>query len=96
MRKILKRILIITIVFVLAAGAYVWYVFHTYYRLPDSLTLEVNRSGANTYFDEDFELKEGGDYLILTYNIGFGAYRKDYSFFMDGGKYSRAKMRRVF
>ena len=27
----------------------------------------------------------------MTYNIGFGAYRRDYSFFMDGGKSSWAK-----
>ena len=91
LKKILKRVLIITFVLMVVLGTYLWYVFHTYYRLPDSLTLEVNRSGSNTYFDEDFGLKEGGDYLILTYNIGFGAYRKDFSFFMDGGKSSWAE-----
>ena len=32
-----------------------------------------------------------GETLSLTsWNIGFGAYTDDYSFFMDGGKYSRA------
>ena len=91
MKKLVKRILIFFIILLIVAGAYVWYVFHTYYRLPDNLTLEVNRNGENTYFDEDFALREGGAYLILTYNIGFGAYRKDYSFFMDGGKSSWAK-----
>lgn len=91
MKKIVKRILVFFIILIVVLGAYVWYVFHTYYRLPDNLTLEVSRNGENTYFDEDFALREGGDYLILTYNIGFGAYRKDYSFFMDGGKYSWAK-----
>ena len=91
MKKAVKRILIITLVLLVVLGAYVFYVFHTYYRLPDNLTLEVSRNGENTYFDEDFGLREGGDYLILTYNIGFGAYRKDFSFFMDGGKSSWAK-----
>lgn len=91
LKKAVKRILIITLVLFVVLGAYVFYVFHTYYRLPDNLTLEVSRNGENTYFDEDFGLREGGDYLILTYNIGFGAYRKDFSFFMDGGKSSWAK-----
>ena len=74
MKKAVKRILIITLVLFVVLGAYVFYVFHTYYRLPDNLTLEVSRNGENTYFDEDFGLREGGDYLILTYNIGFGAF----------------------
>ena len=31
------------------------------------------------------------EYSIVTYNVGFGAYTPDYSFFMDGGKSSWAK-----
>ena len=27
---------------------------------------------------------------MLSWNVGFGAYSRDFSFFMDGGKYSRA------
>ena len=30
-------------------------------------------------------------YRVASYNIGFGAYSNDYSFFMDGGKESRAR-----
>ena len=33
----------------------------------------------------------GEQYSALTYNIGFGAYTPDFSFFMDGGKSSWAK-----
>ena len=28
----------------------------------------------------------GTEYTALTYNIGFGAYTPDFSFFMDGGE----------
>ena len=33
----------------------------------------------------------GTEYTALTYNIGFGAYTPDFSFFMDGGESSWAK-----
>ena len=91
MKKILKRIMIIVLIIIVILGAYAAYVFGTYYRLPDKLTLEVKRSGENTYFENELTVSPGKAYFIMTYNIGFGAYRKDYSFFMDGGKSSWAK-----
>lgn len=91
MKKIIKRTLLILLLLVIVFGAYAVYVFSAYYRLPDKLTLEVTRNGENSYFDEDFSLTPGKAYFIMTYNIGFGAYRKDYSFFMDGGKSSWGK-----
>ena len=39
----------------------------------------------------DAELTTEKEYSALTYNIGFGAYTPDFSFFMDGGKFSWAK-----
>lgn len=36
-------------------------------------------------------LQQKKEYSALTYNIGFGAYTPDFSFFMDGGKFSWAK-----
>lgn len=91
MKKALKRIGIVVIILLIAVGAYVAYVFGTYYRLPDKLTLEVKRNGENSYFDNNQDITTGKYYWIMTYNIGFGAYRRDYSFFMDGGKSSWAK-----
>lgn len=35
--------------------------------------------------DQDGEIEIGKEYTALTYNIGFGAYDRDYSFFMDEG-----------
>ena len=91
MKKALKRIGIVVIILLIAVGAYVAYVFGTYYRLPDKMTLEVKRNGENSYFDNNQDITTGKYYWIMTYNIGFGAYRRDYSFFMDGGKSSWAK-----
>lgn len=60
------------------------YVFTAYYRIEDNLALEVTN---NT---KDIMVEFGKEYSIVSWNMGFGAYSDDYSFFMDGGKYSRA------
>ncbi len=83
-RKIIK----ITALSVLAAIlltliGYILYVFLSYYRVDDNQSLEI---GDNT----DKALSIDKTFTLTTYNIGFGAYSDDYSFFMDGGKYSRA------
>lgn len=91
MKKIIKRTGIVLAALFLAAGIYIGYMMVAYYRLPDGLTLEVNRSGSDGGFVQDFQVKQGEEYLIMTYNIGFGAYTKDFSFFMDGGKSSWAE-----
>lgn len=91
MKKVIKGILIIVAVLLLVLGGYLGYLIFGYYRLPDGLTLEVKTSGTDTDFRDDFKLEKGGEYSIMTYNTGFGAYTSDYSFFMDGGKYSWAK-----
>lgn len=86
-----KKLLKVVILLLLIAIAYAAYLFLTYYRLPDKLTLEVKRNGANFYFEENEPYTTDKYYWAMTYNIGFGAYQKDFSFFMDGGKSSRAK-----
>ena len=37
----------------------------------------------------------GVTYRVSSANVGFGAYSADYSFFMDGGKESRARSRQA-
>lgn len=83
MNKVLKIILIILLVLVVAAGSYVAYALIAYYRLEDNLVLEVETPVSG-------EAAVGQEYTIMSYNIGFGAYSEDYSFFLDGGTYSRA------
>lgn len=83
MKKILKVIGIIALCIVLVVGGYVAYVFITYYRLPDNMALDVQNISSEPVRTDTI-------YTVTTYNIGFGAYSRDYSFFMDGGKYSWA------
>ncbi len=62
---------------------YVVYVFADYYRLEDNIDMSIQ---GNT----SLSVPIGEPLTLVSYNIGFGAYSDDYSFFMDGGKYSRA------
>lgn len=89
MKKTVKGIIIILVVIVATLGVYAGYLLLGFHRLPDNLTLEVNTSGDG--LDENFAVKTGETYRIMTYNIGFGAYVPEFSFFMDGGKSSWAK-----
>ncbi len=83
MKTFLKIFIGLILLLVLIIGGYVAYVFIDFYRLDDMLELEVqNVSDEAACLDTE--------YLIVCYNVGFGAYSNDYSFFMDGGKYSRA------
>lgn len=75
-------IIIMTLLFLTIIG-YVIYVFLSYNRIEDNLDLSI----SNIKMDKPAINQE---YNLISWNIGFGAYSQDYSFFMDGGKYSRA------
>lgn len=81
-KKWFKRIglALLALVLVLAAAlaGYVGWLQSGYYRIPDGETLEITTPQLEP-------LAPGQEYTALTYNIGFGAYGPDYSFFMDTG-----------
>lgn len=88
MKKLVKWLLILLSVFVLIIGSYVAYVLVDYHRIPDNQTLTVTQKAPKG------KLSTNHNYRIATYNIGFGAYLPDFSFFMDGGKSSWAKSKK--
>ncbi len=82
MKKGLK-ITLITIASVIGllivfVGAYVAYIFASYYRIGDQ-DLTVNSTSTLE------EVATGTEYSCTTYNIGFGAYSQDFTFFLDTG-----------
>lgn len=87
MKKFLKVTGIILLALILAAGVYVISVFASYHRIEDNLKLEPEVLG-NT---DGGKVAKNTTYSIMTYNVGYGAYSRDYSFFMDGGESSWAK-----
>lgn len=87
--RILKWIFIVVVCLAVLFGIYMLYMQLTYHRLPDHLQLKVEETAGDAV--DTSILAKDQLYTILTYNVGFGAYTPDYSFFMDGGKYSWAK-----
>ncbi len=83
-KKIAKGIGIGVGAVVLVVAGYVGYLFASYHRVPDDQPLKVDQAAAVE------TLKSGQTYRAMTYNIGYGSYPPSYSFFMDGGKFSRA------
>ena len=87
-KKSLKAIGILIGTLLVVLAVYVIYLFVSYSRIEDNLALEVEAPEEGT---EAGQLTTGKEYTAVTYNIGFGAYTPDFSFFMDGGKSSWAK-----
>ena len=92
MKKFLKIAGILLGAIVVLLGGYVVYLYASYHRIPDNQELEVEApAGSSTEDVKESQLKTDTTYSALTYNIGFGAYTPDFSFFMDGGTSSWAK-----
>lgn len=84
-KPILKTGLILLLSLILVVIAYLAYVVFTYHRIEDNQPLTVEgEANSDT-------VKIGEEYTIVTQNLGFGAYVQDFTFFMDGGKESRAR-----
>lgn len=68
----------------LLLAGYITYVMISYYRIEDNQILDITGTA------ETETMKLNTEYTAVTYNIGFGAYTPDYTFFMDGGTQSWA------
>lgn len=90
MKRVVKRIVIglvcVFLALLLVVVGYLAYVLLSYSRIEDNLSLQVNASAQ-----AESEAKKGKTYTVFTQNLGFGAYTADFTFFMDGGKESRAR-----
>ena len=75
-RKLWKIPVYVILAALITAASYVAYVFLTFSRIEDNLVLEPAGSSNAV-------ASAGEKYRIVTYNIGFGAYTADYTFFMD-------------
>ena len=83
-KAVLRTVGVLLTAVILAVLVYVSYVLTTYSRIDDRLELTPFGGGTGG------ELQTGREYTVVTQNIGFGAYTADFTFFMDGGKQSRA------
>ena len=82
MKKIIKKVLIYFLVFIIVVvvgvGGYCGYILLSYDRIGDT-PLDIDSKSNLT------ALKVNEKYNISTYNIGFGAYSQDFTFFLDTG-----------
>lgn len=74
----LLSIVALVLIFAMTIGGYVLYVVNQYYRIDDITELETDNPIS-------IIMPINGEYSVITYNIGFGAYNHDFSFFMDAG-----------
>lgn len=83
MKKVLKftaiALAILLLSIVLIVGGYVAYISIQYYRIEDNQNIEISNNKTP-------KVSIGKSLKIATYNIGFGAYDQDFSFFMDSGE----------
>lgn len=77
-RRILIGLGASVLALLLALAAYAAYLQATYYRVPDNQAIEIENNSSEG-------LKARATYTAVSYNIGFGAYTPDYTFFMDEG-----------
>lgn len=82
--KIFKKIIIILSIILgfilLVVGTYILYIVLQYSRIED------NKSYTSDIVNNKSDIiSPNTEYSIITYNIGFGAYNHEYSFFMDSG-----------
>ena len=80
-KVLLKVIGAILATIVIVVGGYVAYLELTYSRIEDGVSI-----APEGYLAADTSpIEVGQTYTVATYNIGFGAYTPDYTFFMDTG-----------
>lgn len=71
-------------IILVAVLIYVGYVYVSYARLGDQLPTEIKQKATAT------KIVQNKEYNVTTFNIGYGSYSPEYTFFMDGGKESKA------
>lgn len=83
-KKFLKILAVLIAVIIVVVGGYFIYVYAQYHRIPDNQKMTVENRQMK-------KVELGKTYKMMTFNIGYGSYPPDFTFFMDGGKEVRAR-----
>lgn len=75
-KKIILSILILMAIIIAIPLCYIVYLQAQYHRIEDYQTLEIQNHS-------DSHVKYQTPYTVMSYNIGFGSYSPEFSFFMD-------------
>ena len=93
-KTICKTLGLVLLALLILVVLYVVYVFASYHRVGDQSLSVMHCSSRDAVPMED-AVETGAVYRVSSANAGFGAYSADYSFFMDGGRESRARSRQA-
>ena len=75
-KNVLKALLLLLCGALIVVLIYFFYVLLSFNRIPDNTDLTVENNQARI-------MKENVEYTAVTYNLGFGCYSKEFSFFLD-------------
>lgn len=78
-KYLFRTVAIILASLLLILSSYVIYISAQYYRIEDKQNIEIINNTS-------LFVERNKQYSVATYNIGFGAYSHDFSFFMDSGE----------
>ena len=93
-KTICKTLGLVLLALLILVVLYVVYVFASYHRIGDQ-SLSVMHCSSRDAVPMEGAVETGAVYRVSSANAGFGAYSADYSFFMDGGRESRARSRQA-
>ena len=79
-KRVLQVVITCVLIFAAVVAGYFGYMELEYYRIEDNVVEEIQGVA-----EHQNPLKLGKSYTTATYNIGFGAYTPDYTFFLDTG-----------
>lgn len=82
-KKVFKHAGRIFLAILIVIAGYLAYLMLQYSRIEDHIALGVAQNA-------EADISADREYTLTSWNLGFGAYSADYSFFMDGGTESRA------
>ncbi len=80
MKKFLKTIFKLILIFIIILVTYILFIDLSFYRIDDKTDLSADITNNSSEI-----LQKNTEYTVITSNIGFGAYSKEFSFFMDKG-----------
>ena len=75
-KSFLKALLLLLAGALVVVLIYFLYVLLSFYRIPDNTELAIENNQSRI-------VEQGVEYTAVTYNVGFGCYSKEFSFFMD-------------
>lgn len=84
-KAVVYLVILVVVLVALAFVGYAAYLESHYSRIADNKMLKIESPRTDLQGDQPQQVSYDTTYTLTTYNVGFGAYTPDYTFFMDKG-----------